>query len=770
MTVPPSSASNLCQRLRLELRGAVQGVGFRPFVYRLARELGLTGWVQNSARGATIELEGSCEQLTEFCTRLQRELPPPAQIDTWEESQRAPTGDREFAIRPSVGGAKSARVLPDLATCAACLGELFDPGDRRCRYPFLNCTHCGPRYTILRALPYDRPHTTMRDFPLCAACQGEYGDPGDRRFHAQPTACPQCGPRLSFWGADGEPIAGDPLELAGRSLQAGQILALKGLGGFHLLVLARHEAAVQTLRDRKRRPAKPLAVMYPDLATLQGDCCANSAEVALLRSPAAPIVLLRQRAATTVAPAVAPGNPYLGAMLPSTPLHHLLLAELRQPVVATSGNLSGEPICTDEREAVQRLAGIADGFLVHNRPIVRPVDDSLVRVVAGQPLTLRCARGYAPLPLPLPPELAARPVKVLAVGAQLKSSIAIALDGQAFLSQHLGDLANAATLANFQQAIASFQTLYEFQPDCIACDAHPDYLASQYARSTGLPVVTVQHHYAHVLAALAEVGWLGQPALGVAWDGTGYGLDGTVWGGEFLAIAPAAQSWQRVAHLRPFPLPGGDRASREPRRAALGLLYAAFGAELWERQDCQDWLQGAFTANERRSLVTLLARGLNAPLTASVGRLFDAIAALVCGCDRASFEGQAAMQLEFAMGAAARLAAYPLPLRSLEQPGSAWQLDWQPLLLAVLADRAAGLDRGAIAAKFHNALMDGLLAIARTIGQERVVLTGGCFQNRYLLEGAIARLRAAGFQPAWPQRVPINDGGLAYGQLVAALL
>ncbi len=758
------------QRLCLTLRGAVQGVGFRPFAYRLAVELGLAGWVTNSAQGVALELEGAPAQLVAFRDRLQRELPAPGHIHSLTETWRSPVGYQGFEIRASVGGEKSAWVLPDLAPCAACLRELFDPSNRRYRYPLLNCTHCGPRYTIVRALPYDRPQTAMRDFPLCHCCQQEYDNPGDRRFHAQPNACPDCGPRLSFWDESGHEQPGDPLVATLQALQAGHVVAVKGLGGFHLLVLARSEAAVQQLRARKGRPAKPLAVMYPDLEAIAQDCQLGPLEADFLQSPAAPIVLLPRRATARVATAVAPGNPTLGVMLPSTPLHHLLLADLGQPVVATSGNRSGEPLCITEPEARQRLAGIADGFLVHDRPIVRPVDDSLVRVVAERPLVLRCARGYSPLPLPGLPASAASPAPVLAVGAQLKSSIAIALRGQAFLSQHLGDLENAATLANFHQAIASFQTLYDFQPECIACDAHPDYLASRYAQSTGLPLVTVQHHYAHVLAVMGEQGLLGQPVLGVAWDGTGYGLDGTIWGGEFLAIAPQAQHWRRVAHLRPLLLPGGDRASREPRRAALGLLYGAFGPDLFARADCQDWLARAFTPQEQRLLAAMVQRGVNAPRTSSIGRLFDAFASLLGGCDRASFEGQAAMQWEFAIADRKTAAAYSLPLVPPPSPELPWQLDWQPLLEQALAEQAAGVAVGDIAAKFHNALMDGLVAIAQTIGLERVVLTGGCFQNRYLLTGAIARLRAAGFQPAWPQQVPLNDGGIAYGQLLAALL
>lgn len=742
-------------RLRLAIHGAVQGVGFRPFVYRLAGELGLAGWVNNSPQGVVVEVEGSPELVQELLLRLEKERPPLAAIHSLEPTFLDPAGYRGFEIRPSLeSGAPTALVLPDIATCPDCRREIRSPGDRRFRYPFANCTNCGPRYTIVEALPYDRPHTTMKGFPLCPRCLAEYEDPRDRRFHAQPIACPECGPHLELWDRQGAALATHHQALleATRALRQGALVALKGLGGFQLLADARHTGALERLRQGKQREEKPFALMYPSLAQVESHCQVSALEARLLCAPEAPIVLLRRKG-DDLSPLVAPSHPCLGVMLPYTPLHHLLLEELGFPLVATSGNLADEPICTDEREALARLGGIAEVFLVHNRPIRRHADDSIVRLVAGRELVLRRARGYAPLPVLLASSLPT----LLAVGAHLKNTVALAVGNQAFVSQHLGDLETALALAAFDQTLNDLQQLYNARPEAVACDLHPDYLSTRRAQDLDLRVVEIQHHYAHILSCMAE-NHLAPPVLGVCWDGTGYGPDGTVWGGEFLLVGE--KGYRRLARLRPFPLPGGDQAVREPRRAALGLLWAFCGEEALTLD--LPPLQ-AFAPAELRILAQMLRQGVNAPLSSSAGRLFDAAASLLGLRQHNRFEGQAAMQLEFALEEG-HGDAYPMALLA----GEPATLDWGPMIAALLADQRAGLGLGRISARFHNGLVEGMLAVARLAGQPQVALSGGCFQNQYLSEHAIARLRQEGFRPHWHQRIPPNDGGISLGQLVAA--
>ncbi|MCT7969295.1 carbamoyltransferase HypF [Laspinema sp. D1] len=758
-------------RVSITVRGAVQGVGFRPFIYRLATELQLNGWVNNSAQGVFIEVEGTPEQLETFLLRLDREKPAISFIQSLESSWLEPVGFTAFEIRPSVAGAKTAVVLPDIATCPDCLQEIFDPQNRRYRYPFTNCTNCGPRYTIIRELPYDRANTSMQEFQMCPDCQAEYDNPLNRRFHAQPNACPNCGPQLEFWTELGEVLAtGDrALKDAISTVNRGQILAVKGLGGFHLMVDAGNSAAVRRLRRCKHREEKPFAVMYPSLEQVRHECQVTAIEERLLRSPECPIVLLRRLSdtATNIAPEVAPDNPYLGVMLPYTPLHHLLLTGLGKPVVATSGNLSDEPICIDEWEARDRLKNIADGFLVHDRPIVRAVDDSVVRVVAGREMVMRRARGYAPLPISLKvtPDSPPSPPAILAVGAHLKSAVAIGVFPQIFVSQHIGDLETPQAFQAFQEATASLQQLYEANPEIVARDAHPDYRSTRFAEGLGLPQIEVQHHYAHVLACMAENQLLEETVLGVAWDGTGYGLDGTIWGGEFLRVSP--QSWDRVAHFRTFPLLGGDKAVKEPRRVALGLLYEVLGNRLFTEgvtENYQHILQ-AFTPLELTLLRSMLEKQINTPVTSSVGRLFDGVAAIAGLKSQISFEGQAATALEFALEGWMTEESYPLPIQTGEGVAIA---DWEPTILAILRDVGDRLPIGIISAKFHNTLVDSILAVAQWVGEERIVLTGGCFQNAYLTEQVIRRLKLKGFRPYWHQRIPPNDGGIALGQVVAA--
>lgn len=710
-------------RLRVTLRGAVQGVGFRPFVFRLATSLGLTGWVRNSSAGLVVEVEGASPALEEFLLRLERERPPHALVLTREVAYLAPAGFTGFEIQASDDtDEKTAALLPDLATCPACLAELFDPADRRYRYPFTNCTLCGPRYTIILDIPYDRPNTTMRDFSLCPDCAREYHDPADRRFHAQPIACPVCGPQL-----DGS------IAEAARRLAAGQIVALKGIGGFQLLADGTNPEAVRRLRERKHREAKPLALMMASLEMVRRHCRLSEAEETLLRSPAAPIVLLDPRPDHGIAPNVAPGSPCFGVMLPYSPLHHLLLGEFPRPVVATSGNRSDEPIAIENEEARRRLGEIADFFLMHNRPIARPCDDSVARLTRGRETVVRRARGYAPLPVPV-----ARPLPpVLAVGAHLKNTVAIAVGRQVIVSQHIGDLDTFEARQSFERAIDDLCRLYRFRPELVACDLHPDYASTLWARRCGLPVAAVQHHHAHLAACAAEND-VRPPYLGVAWDGTGYGLDGTVWGGEFFLVEDGR--FERIAHLRPFRLPGGDAAIRECWRAAAGVLFElglpVGGPPLVRR---------------------MLENKINSPLTTSVGRLFDAVASLAGLAQENRFEGQAALELERAIAGCRSEEAYPL------RGG-----DWGPLVEALLADVSRGVPCDLIAARFHNALAGWILATARRAGVRQIMMSGGVFQNRYLVERAAERLESWGFAVYTHQRIPANDGGIALGQAVLA--
>jgi hydrogenase maturation protein HypF len=735
----------------------------------LAKELGLKGWVLNSAQGAQIEAEGSADSLRVFLARLRSDAPPQCDIQGLETSWLDVRGYPDFEIRESLSqGNLSAWVLPDIATCEDCLREILNPQDRRYFYPFTNCTNCGPRFSIIEAMPYDRAGTSMKSFKMCPACRAEYEDPSNRRFHAQPNACPECGPELALWDAQGIPVpemagasAKALLERTARELLNGKLVALKGLGGFHLCALAGSEIAVKHLRAAKRREFKPLAIMAPSLEWVMRACEISETESQLLQSRERPIVLLRRKSPVEdICDSVAPGNPYLGVMLPYTPLHHLLMKLVGQPMVATSGNVSDEPICTDELEAVSRLSGMADWFLVHNRRIVRHVDDSIVREVKGRELVLRRARGYAPHPLIVTG--ASAPEPMLAVGAHLKNTVALALPGrQVVLSQHIGDLETLQAHEAFRKSIADLQTLYQSTAVRIVADAHPDYLSSQYALELAgerRPVTRVQHHLAHILGCMEE-NQLEGSALGVSWDGTGYGLDGSIWGGEFFQVSAAG--WERVGHLRRFRLAGGDAAVKDPRRSALGVLK-----ELEKPIESQPSCLAAFADAERAILERMLEKGLNAPWTSSAGRLFDAVAALTGISEESRFEGEAAMALEFALEEDAREAgAYPLLILTDTTP---WVLDWRPLILGVLRDVGMGTVKSKISARFHNALAQGIIEAGRQAAETRIVLSGGCFQNRYLLERTIELGEAAGMRVYWPQRVPPNDGGISFGQIIAA--
>ncbi|WP_018993386.1 carbamoyltransferase HypF [Thioalkalivibrio sp. ALgr1] len=744
---------------RLVVTGRVQGVGFRPFVAALAKRLALTGTVGNTPAGVVIEAEGDAASLDAFRTALVQEAPVAARIDGISVSPVIPTGAASFRVTagPNRGGAPA--LAPDRAPCPDCLAEIRDPGSRRYRYPFIACTACGPRWSITTALPWDRVHTTLADFPLCPACRAEFENPGDRRFHAEAMACPDCGPRLVQRAPDGtEQATGDAaLDAAVATLREGQILALKAPGGFQLLTDATRESAVARLRARKQRPEKPLAVLLPDGGWLDRLAHASEAERALLDSPEAPIVLVDRKIGAPLAGNIAPGLNRLGLMRAATPLHQMLLDALAIPLVCTSGNRSGEPLCIDGEEAVARLGVIADAILDHDRPIARPLDDSVFQIAAGQPQCLRLGRGALPLRIPLP-----QPGPVtLALGGHLKAAPALALDREAVVGAHVGDLDSDAALRRLDSEARALAGLCGVQIERIACDRHPDYASTTLAEGTGVPVFPVQHHHAHAAACLAEHG-VQAPALALIWDGAGLGADGTLWGGECLTVG-ADGDWQRLGHLRPFRLPGSEAAIREPRRALLGLLHAHFAGDTAALAASP--VRALFSDAEWAPLLRALDRGVNAPWTSSVGRLFDAVAALTGLRTGAGFEGQAAMLVQQAAEASPRAADAPDLVLDNAMP---WQADWGPLIAALLAAQAAGASPGGIAAQLHVALARFAVAAARAGGRETVALTGGCFQNRHLLQCCVAALRDAGFHPLWPQAVPPNDGGLALGQAVVA--
>lgn len=741
--------SGKIRRVRIHAWGGVQGVGFRPFVFRLAVELGLTGFVANSPQGATIEVQGRSESLDQFQMHLKDELPLPAFLAGLESVWLEPNEKTGFEILASdVHGEVTATILPDIATCNNCLAELEDPGDRRYRYPFINCTHCGPRYSIISALPYDRPNTSMAQFHMCPACRREYEDPRNRRFHAQPIACPECGPQVELWGSDGTClfVREEAILAASSAIRAGQIVAVKGIGGFHLVVSATDEEAVQRLRQRKHRFAKPMAVMARNLEEAHRLGRLSAQEEQVLTSPARPIVLV-QANGSWLASSVAPGSASIGMMLPYSPLHHLLTASVAGPIVATSGNLSEEPICIDENEALCRFENIADLLLVHDRPILRAIDDSVVRIMPQGTTVLRRARGYAPLTFPVPGMTAG----TLAVGGHMKASVAVTLNGNVVVGQHIGDLDNAATRDRMAEEIDDLARLFHLNFGSVVHDPHPDYASTLYAKSIGLKTRAIQHHLAHVAACLAENELEGR-VLAVAWDGTGFGADRSVWGGEFFVVNGAVG--ERVAHLRQFLLPGGEIAAREGWRAAYGVLFEALGSPgLSVAEDILRHTDGR--------IGKLLTGGVRCTSTTSAGRLFDAAAALGAGIESSRFEGDAAMRFE-AIATDKEVAPFPIAIRQTVQR---LELDWAPTILAICE---SPLLPGQKSMAFHKALAEGITQIARVMEIESVALTGGCFQNRLLSELVWEALEKAGFKPYGHQRIPPNDGGLAFGQAVAA--
>jgi len=762
-------------RLRATVEGTVQGVGFRPFAFRLAQQLDVAGWITNNSRGALLELEGPTGAVENFLQRLRTEAPAAAKVDRLTVEPSSPTGETAFRIRTSEdAGARRLVVPPDLATCPDCLRELSDPMDRRFRYPFLTCTQCGPRYSLITDIPYDRASTTMSRFQLCRDCQTEYEDPKDRRCHAEPIACPACGPRLGLWDVQGQETARDQeaMRQACEIIRSGKALAVKGVGGFQLWVDASSESAVQRLRLRKARPDKPFAVLFPSIHAVRESCRLTPEEEALLLSPEAPIVLLRRREESGLARSVSPDNPFVGAMVPYSPLHRLLMTELQGPMVATSGNRSDEPIVFDEREAPVRLAGIADAFLVHDRAIARPVDDSVVRVVEGEKLILRRARGYVPRAIRVHAPFANGNVMIpiLAVGGQLKNTIALTSGDQVMLSQHLGDLSTLEAYEAFRHAVDDLQRLLDVQPRLVACDLHPDYrstiFAQEFAERHAIPLIRVQHHHAHVAACMAEHGLNGE-VLGVAWDGAGYGPDGHLWGGEFLIAG--YEGFRRLTHLRPFRLPGGEAAMRDPKRSAFSVLWETYG----ERSAIEELVAHQCVKGETDALAVMMRKGLASPMTTSMGRLFDAVSWIAGFRHEASFEGQAAMALEFAAerfekNSPGDETVYPFALTRDEDNPTKWVADWRPLIESLIRDKRKGGSLELIAHGFHIGLADLIGQIAERAALPRVVLTGGCFQNALLLRLACRRLERAGFTVYIHRQVPPNDGGLSLGQAVVA--
>ncbi len=747
------------ERRAIAVAGIVQGVGFRPFVYALALRHGLRGCVRNEAGSVAIEVEGAPRAIEEFLAALTAEAPPLARIESVRSEPRARRGDAVFRIAPSrerTGGPRL--VSPDVATCADCVRELFDRGDRRYRYPFINCTNCGPRLTIIRTTPYDRERTTMASFVLCAACRAEYEDPLDRRFHAQPVACADCGPRLRALDARGQPVAGEPLDAALAAIRSGAIVAVKGLGGYHLACDARSEDAVVALRQRKRREEKPFAVMVHDLAAARALAELGAHEGALLESPERPIVLVPRRRGASVAASVAPETPLLGLMLPYTPLHHLLLRDIEAPLVMTSGNRSDEPIAYEDGDALERLSGIADLFLLHDRPIETRCDDSIVRPVAGSLVPFRRSRGYAPCPIALPCPLE-RPT--LAAGGHLKSSFALGQGARAVLSHHLGDLEDYGALRAYRRSIARYRELFGIEPVRIVTDLHPDYASTREALALALeePPLRVQHHHAHMASCLAENGFDGR-AIGVIWDGSGLGLDGAIWGGEFLVGDGGAV--RRAAHLAYAPLPGGERAIREPWRMALAHLWRA-GIDPLDSPLARRIDRGTLGAVQ-----SLCERGLYSPPTSSVGRLFDAVASLAGVCDLASFEGQPAIRLEALAADEAPAGSYSFTLVG-SRPIA---VDPGPIIRGVHRDVSAGVTASTVARRFHATLVELIVAVCEALRLEEglgaVALSGGVFMNAILATEATARLEHAGFRVLRHGLVPPNDGGLSLGQLAIA--
>ncbi len=745
------------KRLHIEIFGCVQGIGFRPFVFRLAKYLNLKGYVRNTRYGAEIEVEGP--GIGAFIERLKQELPPGGIILELRVKQLEPKGYRDFCIEKSSRTSMDYTVLPpDAAMCEECEREMFDSNNRRYLYPFTNCTACGARFSIINTHPYDRDRTTMAAFPMCSSCLKEYSDPTNRRFHAQTISCPECGPSFTLYDNQGKVLpCEDPVKEAAQLIEKGRIVAIKGMGGFHLACSALDEAAVERLRKRKRREGKPFAIMVPDRGWLEKICKLNGVSLQLLRSRQAPIVLLEKKETFPIALSVAPENRYFGVMLPYSGVHKLLLRYTGIPLVMTSGNFSQEPIIFDEREAFQRLSGVADFFLVHNRKIVSPVDDSIVQIVRGKPVVLRRARGYVPLPFVLPEE---SPAKILAVGGDLKSTFCMLRENYAFLSQHIGDLEDLPSQERFHLLLKHFESLLNFSPDLVVHDLHPDYFSTRIAKSMGLPSTALQHHKCHIASVAAEF-QLREEVIGFAFDGTGYGEDGRVWGGEVFFGKPHRLS--RVGKLRDFVLLTSEKAMREPWRVALSLLL-----EIGVEPESLGWAY-AFNPSRIEILKRAYSAKLNSPLSSSMGRLFDAVSSLLGLKHFNTFEAEAAMALEAAASRTEQ--SYDF---KIEEEGGLFIMDWKELILQILADIKRGKPTEEIAGKFHNAVAEAVVGVAEKLreatGVNRVILSGGVFQNKLLSERILELLDERAFKLYFPSQVPPNDGGISLGQAYTAYL
>jgi len=752
-------------RLKISIRGLVQGVGFRPFIYQLAIKYNLKGWVCNTSADVKIEVEGERTSLEQFLAELETLAPPPAHIEDILVTSEPPAGYERFEIQGSISEkGKYQLVSPDIATCSDCLKEILSPGDRRYRYPFTNCTNCGPRFTIIEDIPYDRPRTTMRNFKMCPQCQKEYDDPLNRRFHAQPNACPHCGPRLQLADSTGAPVSeSDPLTAVSRLLKEGKIIAIKGLGGFLLACDANNEKAVSLLRERKRRPSKPLAVMMATLKEVRQHCLVSSTEEELLTSPQCSIVLLRRKTESSISSLVAPRVNYLGVMLPYTPLHHVLLAETGLTLVMTSGNLSEEPIARDNDEAVRRLKGIADYFLLHNRDIYSRYDDSVTMVETDKPQMVRRARGYAPYPVHLP----FKAKQILACGAELNNTFCLTRDEYAFLSQHIGDMENLETMEHFETTIELYKRLFRVQPEIIAYDMHPEYLSTKYAKAmdndaADITFVPVQHHHAHLVSCLVDNGLM-EPVIGVALDGTGFGTDGCIWGGEFLVVN--CQGFNRLGHLQYVPLPGGAAAIKKPYRMAISYLLSLVGEDVMNQRLS---FLSRIDSLELGIIRKQIERRINLPLTSSCGRLFDAVSALVGVRDRIDYDAQAAIELEM-VADESETGSYPFSI--IEQDGiNIVRLG--ELFSAIVIDLGKKVSPASISMKFHRTVAQMVTQmcqrLSRRTGINKVALSGGVFQNRLLLRLTTAALEDAGFGVLTHGKVPANDGGISLGQAVIA--
>ncbi|RJP66231.1 MAG: carbamoyltransferase HypF [Ignavibacteriales bacterium] len=750
------------QRIQIAIRGKVQGVGFRPFVYRLANRLSLKGYVSNSLSGALIEVEGNENETNEFISKLKSEKPVNAEIISCELSNQKLKGFNKFEIKESDNaGNPSAIILPDIALCDDCLNEMLNINNRRYQYPFTNCTNCGPRLTIIEKLPYDRQNTSMKNFVMCEKCRDEYENPDDRRFHAQPISCWHCGPTLSLCDSAGKLIlnSSEVIEQTADLIHQGFIVAVKGLGGFHLMADAKNDDAIAKLRRRKNREEKPFACMSSRIELIKEICFVSREEEQLLTSSESPIVLLKKnKNSFSVSNLVAPGNPYLGIMLPYTPLHYLLMKAVGMPVVATSGNLSDEPICYDENEALKRLGGIADYFLVHNRPIVRPVDDSIVRVIDNKTMMIRRARGYAPLPVSYLNDGIKNAVnenKIIALGGQLKSTISICHDDKIITSQHLGDLSTVEANQNFEKVYCDYTKLYKAEDPIILCDLHPDYYSTQFAKSKTKNPVPVQHHIAHILSCRLENKIAGE-ALGIAWDGTGYGLDGSIWGGEFFLVDES--EIKHIAQFKKFKLPGGEIAIKDIRRSALGLLYEGFGKETKNvfSKICYDEKSSEIT-----TLINMIDKNINCYSTSSPGRIFDGVSLMLGLAGKSSFEGQAAMALEFAVDEN-ESGSYSIEFLLEDKI----IIDWRPMIIEIVEDINKNIAASGIAAKFHNTLAEIIFKVAEQVGEKNLILSGGCFQNKYLMDRIIRTGKEKKLNVYRHHEIPTNDGGVSAGQIM----